>query len=635
MGELQKVAIISWGNCLEHAFLNGIGVTEQEFRTSFRGSWVFGYIDALRTQGIESVSFYFSCHDDTPHRAIHEPTASPYWVLPAPRLFRAIRRTTHCPPLFAGQAWLDYLSTPMLRLARMIRAERCTALLVQGHDYPRFDLSVLLGRLLGLPVYSTYQGGADMRRGPVLSRIRHWTFGRIDGLIIPSEFEAARIQRHYGVPHERIARVLNPVKPETWAPSPKAAARSRFDLPEDHLIVAWHGRVAVMHKGLDLLLDAWKQVLPRIGRPAVLHLLGSGPDRNELVRLLDGMPAVRWIDRFVSDAAEIRDFLSAADVYVFPSRAEGFAVAPVEAISCGLSVIASRAAHGIDELFPRGVSDGGWLLETTTPETLTDALVRILEDDTLRRDLSAAARRRAAALTEQTVGVQLAALLRMERWDKEIASSTVPFGRVRNPEPLDLIFVEPSSTKAGQSFHRQTDGGSALVVHAANADRTTVLIFDDELLETVFVGPDLLTTLVPARLLRRAGLHELRLTDGVRRSNPLPFKVRPPLVGPPARLIRLDPEWTTPVAGFNVQPSGDSALSIVCERADEQTVVLFDDLPLQTTFGSEEFLSALLPPRAYERPGRYHVCLRDARGSSNEILFVVGVSPADPNETDG
>src|SRR5439155_7288893 len=134
--------------------------------------------------------------------------------------------------------------------------------------------------------------------------------------------------------------------PGPWTAAGREEARAVLGLPSEARLAAWHGRVLMHRKGLDVLLDAWERVCRE--RPGVdlrLLLLGTGNDAAALYRRLADvrLRGVHWIDRYVNERAFITRFLTAADVYVFPSRHEGFPVAPVEAMACGLPLVACDA----------------------------------------------------------------------------------------------------------------------------------------------------------------------------------------------------------------------------------------------------------------------------------------------------
>jgi glycosyltransferase involved in cell wall biosynthesis len=94
----------------------------------------------------------------------------------------------------------------------------------------------------------------------------------------------------------------------------------------------------------------------------------------------------------VHDSDEIAGYLRAADVYCLPSRHEGFAVAALEAMACGLPVVASDVP-GISDVFPDGHSSGGLIVRAEASDDLARALGTLLDDYDRRNALGVAARR--------------------------------------------------------------------------------------------------------------------------------------------------------------------------------------------------------------------------------------------------
>jgi glycosyltransferase involved in cell wall biosynthesis len=120
---------------------------------------------------------------------------------------------------------------------------------------------------------------------------------------------------------------------------------------------------------------------------------------------------VAWRNEYVTDRSAIRRFLAAGDVYAFPSRHEGFAVAPIEAMACGLPVVAADAS-GVPDVFDRGPDSGGLVVPRGDVEAFAAALGRLLDDPALGAELGRRARRRTeAAFSLDAVGRQLRAAL--------------------------------------------------------------------------------------------------------------------------------------------------------------------------------------------------------------------------------
>jgi glycosyltransferase involved in cell wall biosynthesis len=389
------VALLSGMDRFED-FYDKIGVSLETFRDEFTGGWLFNYVDALSTAGVRTALFFTSARVQTPMHFTHVPTAASVWVLPTPLLHRKIRNA-HLrlrPTSTALASAASYAATPARSLARALRWERCDVVLCHEYESPRFDLCVLLGRLLGLPVFATYQG-AD-RTGSWLERPIRWASVRhCQGLIVAASSEIRRVRDTYGMPLQRIAHIPNPMDVAGWPPMDRVLARTELGIPPEARVVEWHGHAQVWRKGLDVLVDAWDLICSqRPGANILLLLVGSGRNTSALRDRVAANPRIRWIDRYVLDRRELWRFLSAADVYTLPSRHEGFAVAPVEAMACGLPVVAADAS-GIADLLAGGEDAGGLVVPRGDPAALAATLLRVMDDDGLARELGARARRRA------------------------------------------------------------------------------------------------------------------------------------------------------------------------------------------------------------------------------------------------
>jgi glycosyltransferase involved in cell wall biosynthesis len=416
MGARPTVALLPWGDLLED-FLDSIGLSLEAFRDEMSGGWLFGYVDALNRAGVDTVLVCVSARVDEPVRWRHLPTGAPLIVLPASASYLQARRLLRDPyawtrreavgrrELLGGVAHnlAPYLATPLRALAGEIRRHGCGAILCQEYEYPRFDACVLLGQLLRVPVFGTFQGGASQRVPPERA-LRPIALRACGGLVIGSAAEAERVRARYGVPDEKIASIPNPLDADAWQAQDRDAARRDLGLPSDAVVVAWHGRVDLERKGLDVLVEAWRRLMSPGRR---LLLVGTGAHAPELRALLDAVRGVEWVDEYVLDRERMRRYLSAADVYVLPSRWEGFPVAPVEAMACGLPVVAADAP-GVREIYPAGEESGGIVVPTGDAGALATALEGLLSDAARRHELGRRARHRVEeAFSLDSVGRQL------------------------------------------------------------------------------------------------------------------------------------------------------------------------------------------------------------------------------------
>ncbi|MGI8683281.1 MAG: glycosyltransferase family 4 protein [Mycobacteriales bacterium] len=424
------IALVMWGDLVED-FLDPIDVSMHTFVEEMTGGWLFGYVEALARVDVSTVVICVTARVSRPVRRVHRPTGATMWFLPASAAYRRVRRWLPAPyacdrrsareglrGLRAGRAMLarhvaPYLSTPALTLGRILRQEGCRAILIQEYEEARFDVCVLLGRWLRLPVYATFQGG-DRHRSALEPLIRPHTLHAAAGLIVASRSERERLTDRYGLSAARMTAVFNPLDLAQWPSADRAAARAELGIPQEAKVAVWHGRVDIRPKGLDVLVDAWE--LACRARPdddLRLLVVGGGADDARFRALLAERQATGlfWREGYVIDRSKIRPYLDAADLYVFSSRHEGFPVAVVEAMACGLPVLAADAP-GVRDILAAGAADGGVIVPREDPLALAAGINRMLDDLSGCRRLGILARARVeAAFSPQAVGEQLRAAL--------------------------------------------------------------------------------------------------------------------------------------------------------------------------------------------------------------------------------
>jgi glycosyltransferase involved in cell wall biosynthesis len=427
VGQIRKVALLMWGDVFED-FLDDIGWSVDDFCERMTGGWCFGYAEALAPKGIEVVMVCVVRSVKRPERRVHGPTGMTIILLPATRSLRLSRRFLRIPYRYlVGDAtprvpWIQrlayhlvpYLATPRRALKRMLVRERCDALMNQSYEDARFDIAVRVGRQVGIPVFVTAQGG-EWHRSRLERFLRPRSLARSAGVIIASRSEAQRVMQTYGLDASKIARVMNPVDDNLWFPERRHETRDALGVPQTALLVVWHGRIDFQQKGIDVLLDAWGLVRSRMAnQSSYLLLIGSGPDDEALRERLRALhdADIMWIDEYIGDRSQMRRLLSSADLYVFPSRGEGQPSAPLEAMACGLAVVAADA-NGVPDIFEDGEASGGVVVPRGDPRALADAMVELLSDPARRQRLAIQAQARVAdAFSLEAVGSGLAETLR-------------------------------------------------------------------------------------------------------------------------------------------------------------------------------------------------------------------------------
>ena len=380
MREEPGIALFPWGAVMED-WLDQLGLCADDFVERMATGWMFGYISALRLAGWRPFIVFPSLSVAEPTRRVHGPTGVAIWLVPG----RRIGRPTN-PSLRAVRAWL-HVQTRVFE--DILTREACRVILVQEYEFARFDSLVRLGHRMNIPVIATFQGG-NVTMSALERLVRRASMRACSGLLIPSTEEARRVRSQYAGFHPPIYEIPNPIDPTEWRPIDRAEARAALGLPPDAFIAINHGRIHFQQKANDRLVEAWPA-----GGSDLLVVVGSGPDNEKFAALVaDRSPtSVLWDSQFSTDKTFLTQWLSAADIYVSASRIEGMPVAPLEAMACGLPVVATNA-HGVADIFPEREESGGLVVPVDDVDALRAAISRLRDDPELRSRMGLSARRR-------------------------------------------------------------------------------------------------------------------------------------------------------------------------------------------------------------------------------------------------
>lgn len=401
----KVVALFPWGDVVEE-FLDPIGLHLEDFVERMTGGWLFGYAAALKLAGHRPMIVCASERVDlvTQHR--HAATETPIWVVPGTRASKDGSD--------AAYSFRRWRATPLAAFRKVLADAACDVILAQEYEYTRFDLLAWLAWRMHLPFYATFQGG-DRTLSWLEGIARKASLRACQGLIVASAAERERLSRAYPGIRLNVADIPNPIDADEWRATDRLQARTALGLPADAFIAINHGRIDIRRKGLDVLLQAWSALAD--DPQAKLVIVGSGQDRNAFAELVreSGFPNLLWLSDYTTDRAVMRRWLSAADAYVTTSRIEGMPVAPLEAMACGLPVLASDA-QGLPDILAEGEASGGLLLPREAPEEIANGLMRLRDDAELRHRLGIAARRRVEQnFSLQAVGTALGAFLTGDR----------------------------------------------------------------------------------------------------------------------------------------------------------------------------------------------------------------------------
>jgi glycosyltransferase involved in cell wall biosynthesis len=206
------------------------------------------------------------------------------------------------------------------------------------------------------------------------------------GVIVTSP-ATARSLEPYGVPADRIAIVPPGTAPAPAARGTRGVAPPHREIPLEMLCVA----SLTPRKGYDVLFRAVSRLLHR---PWHLTCAGSPDLDPETAAALAEQVRADGLDTRVTFVGELDERAMAAaydrtDVFVLPTRHEGYGMAVSEAVARGLPVV-STPTGAIPDLVD---ASSGLLVPVDDVEALSDALDALIDDETRAR-LTAGARRR-------------------------------------------------------------------------------------------------------------------------------------------------------------------------------------------------------------------------------------------------
>ncbi len=225
--------------------------------------------------------------------------------------------------------------------------------------------------------------------------IERWVLAHADHALVGSQ-EAAGIWGEKGFMGPLSVIPQFGVDPELFTPPALPGAHRRFT-------IGYAGRL-VPEKGLDLLIEA----AARLPGEWYLRLLGAGPEREALrtrAGLLNIGGSVSVEEPRPSTG--MPGFYHDLDAFVLPSRTqrnwkEQFGRVLIEAMACGVPVIGARSGA-----IPEVIGEAGLLFPEGDAAALRDQLHRLMADDSLRRALAMAGRRRVLAhFTQAQIAAQ-------------------------------------------------------------------------------------------------------------------------------------------------------------------------------------------------------------------------------------
>lgn len=214
--------------------------------------------------------------------------------------------------------------------------------------------------------------------------IHPWYARRMDRIFTVSEASKSSLARLHGIPAQHIKITTNGIGQQFRVLADKKHLRRI--VAEKYAIggpFIFHISKYSLRKNPEAIFRAFEIVIK--AQPEMqLVIAGQGWSPEIAATFIDSEQALRHIQYpgFI-DQAELATFLNLAEVFIFPSHAEGFGMPNLEAMACGCPVITSNSFA-----IPEVVGDAAIILKNNEdPEELSSYIMKVIMDEDLRHKL--------------------------------------------------------------------------------------------------------------------------------------------------------------------------------------------------------------------------------------------------------
>jgi GalNAc-alpha-(1->4)-GalNAc-alpha-(1->3)-diNAcBac-PP-undecaprenol alpha-1,4-N-acetyl-D-galactosaminyltransferase len=292
------------------------------------------------------------------------------------------------------------------KLRQVIKAERPDAIISFVDTVNVLTLLATFG--LGLPVIISERTEPRYHNpGRMWPWLRRLTYPWANAIVAQSD-SVCQWLRSLGGKKPICMVIPNPINPAILEGKGNSPGETTAIIGHrDRRLVMSLGRFS-REKGYDLLIKAFA-LIAQGHLKWDLVIIGDGPERDKLLRLAAELDMGKRV-HFPGRLENPENLLCQADIFVLPSRYEGFPNALMEAMACGVAVISFDCPSGPREIIREGID--GLLVTSEDVKALAAAMTRLMADEGLRKRLAAKAAEVKERFSLEKVGSRWETLLR-------------------------------------------------------------------------------------------------------------------------------------------------------------------------------------------------------------------------------
>ena len=236
-------------------------------------------------------------------------------------------------------------------------------------------LCLLIKKGLGIP-YITVTHGIDAWDVKSIKKRKGLTSSDI--IVSVSNYTKVRIKEQLGLKEDKFFILPNAVDGVNFKPKPKPGYLIKRYGVEDRVVLLTVCRLdkSEAYKGYDKIIEALPKIIKKI--PNLVYLIGGkGNDAPRIKRLIKG----RGLDDYVKligliPEKELVDHYNLCDIFVMPSKGEGFGIVFLEALACGKPVICGNKDGSVDAVLNGKL---GILVDPDNIDQIAEAIINVLQ----------------------------------------------------------------------------------------------------------------------------------------------------------------------------------------------------------------------------------------------------------------
>jgi glycosyltransferase involved in cell wall biosynthesis len=298
--------------------------------------------------------------------------------------------------------WIEYIAVSILAMWKLFRHRNSFGVIHSfGAGKPIQLCSILAGKILRkrtvLEITTVTKDSSldflSKKSRKVKDRLHFWFFSLAD-IVVTISPALSSAYRASSLDEKKIREIGNPVDTEKFYPvdeEGKTKIRESLGIDPKQIVILFVGLIT-KRKGIDLLIKAFSRIVTAypdslliLAGPISLSVKGRQEFLEEMKKVIEDS-GFRDKVIFPGIVDNVDDYMKASNLFVFPSRKEGFGTVVVEAMATGLPVIAVNIPGVTSSIIDDG--ENGIIVFEEDPGKIETAIRKLLEDNELYKNIS-------------------------------------------------------------------------------------------------------------------------------------------------------------------------------------------------------------------------------------------------------